>query len=79
MQDGPQRASKFLQKSSKRPPFRTGYLRRGILAMLFTKRLRQYSHSVRARLGDRPDRTYFFELLLFLLLIGLLVLGIAWM
>lgn len=60
--------------------YRSGYLSPGIHAMFFTRLFRQYSRTMRERLGgDSPDQTYLFELFLFLLLVVLLVVGIAWM
>ncbi|MBC7922421.1 MAG: hypothetical protein H7Z75_15180 [Ferruginibacter sp.] len=48
--------------------------------MSLTKRFRHYGRTVRERIGSAaPEQSYFFELLLFLLLVSLLVLGIAWM
>lgn len=48
--------------------------------MSFTKLIRHYGRTLRERIGaSAPEQSYFFELLLFLLLVSLLVLGIAWL
>jgi|GEM_PF-4694201 len=48
--------------------------------MSLPKLFRHYRRTLRERLGaSAPDQSYFYELLLFLLLVSLLVLGIAWM
>jgi len=79
VQDGLQRASKFLQSQSKRLFGAPATFAGGIHAMFLTRLLQRYRTNVRARLVAQPERINLFEALLLLLLLVLLAVGIAWM
>lgn len=80
VQDGPVTSVQVFARIVQPVRIGAGYLRFGIHTMSIPKRFRHYGRTLRERLGAvAPEQSYLFELILFLLLVSLLVLGIAWM